>query len=164
MQIEMEHEIQQTWGVARMTSRVTEEEHSKHRTEYQQRMSALLAKPTASIYTLPPGAAPAKAQRYKAFSEFSGVSFNCLSLRRSGRLREILEDGGTWGLHLMCFQGTQMFFKQQPARRRCRIIGGRGRWRGHRNGAGRSDNGECRGGRRPAAAGVATLHCERVVR
>ena len=48
----------------------------------------------------------------------SGASFNCLSLKRGGRLQEMLEDVAKWGIHFICLQSTQNHFRTKAATRR----------------------------------------------
>ena len=118
MRLDLEHQIQQAWGNAHLSNLVTDAEYNKQTSLFDRLTSDILARPNSQTYTRPPPAAPAKAVVYRHKAELMEANFNCLSLRRSGRLRELLEDGGKWGLHFMCFQSTQNYFRLKASTRR----------------------------------------------
>ena len=74
--LNIEQNIQQTWGTAHMAGRITGAEYQKQIAEHEGNAAQLLAKPTASIYTLPEPAAPAKPILFKRYTELMAVSFN----------------------------------------------------------------------------------------
>ena len=90
VRLNIKKNIQQTWGTARMAGRITEGDYQRQTEEHESNMAQLLAKPTPTIYTLPKPAPPAKPVLFKRYTELMAVSFNCLSMRSSGRLTELL--------------------------------------------------------------------------
>ena len=50
VRLNIEKNIQQTWGAARMAGRITEGDYQRQTEEHENNMAQLLAKPTPTIY------------------------------------------------------------------------------------------------------------------
>ena len=60
--LELESRIQQAWESAHLKSLVKDVELQKQTKNYESKLSELLARPTGTMYQLPPMAAPGKPQ------------------------------------------------------------------------------------------------------
>ena len=50
MRLNIEQNIQQTWGVAHMAGNITDSEYARQTAEHEKNLGELLAKPTPQIY------------------------------------------------------------------------------------------------------------------
>ena len=50
MRLNIEQDIQQTWGVAHLAGNITDTEYARQKAEHEKNLGELLAKPTPQIY------------------------------------------------------------------------------------------------------------------